>query len=117
MVAHRSVASNKLRLFRSSHQSCSVKKGVLKNLVKFIGKHLCWSLFYNKVAGLRPATLLKERLQHRCFPEIFAKFLRTSFSQNTSGRLLLIIKSLIPIICSNNTSLSVISYYISSIKL
>ena len=28
------------------------KKGVLKNFAKFIGKHLCQSLFFNKVAGL-----------------------------------------------------------------
>ena len=36
-----------------------MKKGVLKNFTKFTGKHLCQSLFFNKVAGLRPATLLK----------------------------------------------------------
>ena len=36
------------------------------------------TLFY-KVAGLRPATLLKKRLWHRCFPVNFAKFLRTPF--------------------------------------
>ena len=35
------------------------KKIVLKYLVKFIGEHLCQSLFSNKVASLRPATLLK----------------------------------------------------------
>ena len=28
---------------------------------------------------LRPATLLKKRLEHRCFPVNFAKFLRTPF--------------------------------------
>ena len=28
------------------------KKGVLRNLAKFIGKHLCQSLFFNEVAGL-----------------------------------------------------------------
>ena len=28
------------------------KKGVLKNFAKFSVKHLCWSLFFNKVAGL-----------------------------------------------------------------
>ena len=39
--------------------------------------------------GLRPATLLKKRLWHICFPENFVKFLRTIFSQKTSGRLLL----------------------------
>ena len=34
---------------------------------------------FNKVAGLRAATLLKKRLWHRCFPVNFAKFLRTPF--------------------------------------
>ena len=36
---------------RSSHQRCSVKKGVLRNFAKFAGKHLCQCLFFNKVAG------------------------------------------------------------------
>ena len=49
-----------------------MKKDVLKNFIKFTG---------------RPATLLKERLWHRCFPKNFANFLRTPFLQNTSGRL------------------------------
>ena len=65
------------------------KKSVLRNFTKFTGKHLCQSFFFNKVAGLRPATLLKKRLWHRCFPVNFVKFLRTPFLQNTSGRLLL----------------------------
>ena len=65
------------------------KKGVLRIFTKFIGKHLCQRLFFNKVAGPRPATLLKKSLWHRCFPINFAKFLRTPFLQNTSGRLLL----------------------------
>ena len=34
-----------------------MKKGVLRNFAKFKGKHLCQSLFFNKV-GL--ATLLKK---------------------------------------------------------
>ena len=46
---------------------------------KFTGKQLCQSLFLNKVASLRPATLLKKRLWHKCFPVNFAKFLRTLF--------------------------------------
>ena len=33
------------------------EKGVLKNFAKFTGKHLCQSLFFNKVEGLRPAAL------------------------------------------------------------
>ena len=32
---------------------CSVKKGVLRNFAKFTGKHLCQSLFFNKVVGLK----------------------------------------------------------------
>ena len=46
-------------------------------------------IFFNTVAGLRPATLLEKSLWHRCFPVNFAKFLRTPFLQNASGRLLL----------------------------
>ena len=45
---------------------------------------------FNKVAGLRPATLLKKRLWHKCFPVNSAKFLRAPLLQNTSGWLLLI---------------------------
>ena len=30
-------------------QMFSVKKGVLRNFAKFTGKHLCQSLFFNKV--------------------------------------------------------------------
>ena len=52
---------------RSRHQRCSMQKGVRRNFTKFKGKHLCQSLFFNKVTSLRPGT----------------------FSQNTSGRLLL----------------------------
>ena len=56
-----------------------MKKGVLKYFAKFTRKHLCQCLFFNKVSGLRPVTLLKKRLWHRCFPVNFAKFLRTPF--------------------------------------
>ena len=52
---------------------------VLENVAKFLEKHLCQSLFFNNVAGLRSATLLKKRLWHRCFPVNFAEFLRTLF--------------------------------------
>ena len=40
--------------FRSSRPKMFCKKGVLKNFAKFTGKHLCQSLFFNKVVGLRP---------------------------------------------------------------
>ena len=68
-----------LSVTRSSHRRCSVKKDVLKNTAKITGNHLLQSFFFNKVAGLRPATLLKKRLWHRCFPVNFAKSLRTPF--------------------------------------
>ena len=64
---------------------CSLKKCVLRNFANFTGKHLCQSLFLNKVVGLRSAILLKKRIWHRCFPVNFAKFLRTPFLKNTSG--------------------------------
>ena len=38
----------------------SFKKAILKNFVKFIGKHPCQSLFFNKAAGLRSATIFKK---------------------------------------------------------
>ena len=40
------------RLPQAVVQRCSVKKGVLTNFVKFTGKHLYQSLFFNKTAGL-----------------------------------------------------------------
>ena len=55
------------------------EKGVLRNFTKFTRKHLCQSLFFNKVAGLRHTTLVKKRLWHRYFPVNLVKFLRTSF--------------------------------------
>ena len=61
--------------------SCSIKRSVLGNFVRFTVKHWssesCWW----------PATLLKKRLQHRYFPVNFAKFIKTPFLQNTSERL------------------------------
>ena len=65
--------------YRSSHRRCSVKKGVLGNFAKFTEKHLCQSLFFGKVAGLKSATLLKKGLWHRCFPVNFPKFRRPPF--------------------------------------
>ena len=54
------------------------KKVVLKNFTKFSGKHLYRSLFFNKVAGFRPVTLLKKRLRHSCFPVNLENFLGTA---------------------------------------
>ena len=60
-------------------QRCSVRKGVLIHFTKLTGKYLCQGQFFNKVAGLRHATLFKKRLWYRCFPVNFAKFLGTTF--------------------------------------
>ena len=43
----RHIVLNLLLFFRSSHQRCSVRKGVLRNFAKFTGNHLCQSLFFN----------------------------------------------------------------------
>ena len=53
-------------------QICSGKK-------VFIRKHLGPSLFFNKVAGLRPERSSKKRFRQRCFQVNFVKFLRTPF--------------------------------------
>ena len=52
-------------------------------LTKFIGKLQCWILFFNKVAGRKPETILKKRLQHKYFPLNFAKILRIPFFHRT----------------------------------
>ena len=62
--------------YKAVVQKVFCKKGVLRNFAKFTGKHLCYSLFFNKVAGLRVATLLKKETLAQCFP---VKFLRTTF--------------------------------------
>ena len=56
----------------------SVKKVFLKIWQNSHEKPLLDSSF-NKVAVVGPVTLLKKRLQRRCFLVNFAKFLRISF--------------------------------------
>ena len=82
MLQNMSISHAKRQIFkehRNNRSKMFCKKDVLRNFTKFTGKHLCQSLFLNKVAGLRSAILLKKRLWHRCFPVKFAKFLRTTF--------------------------------------
>ena len=71
--------------YRSSHRRRSVRKGVLKKLANFTGKHLCWSYLFKMLILL----LTKKRNQHKYFSVKFAKFLRTSISKNICERLLL----------------------------
>ena len=67
------------QIIRSSRPELFCKKVVLKNFAKFTEKHLCWSLFSSKVADVRPATLLKNKLRHRYFHLNFAKSLSNNF--------------------------------------
>ena len=82
-------------LSRSIRPEVFCKKGVLGNFSKFTGKHLYQGFFFNKVAGLRPATLLKKRLWHRRFPVNFPKFLRTPFYRTPCDECFSIIQRLI----------------------
>ena len=71
----------KLRSIRPKTLS---SKGVVKHFAKFTGKHPCRRLFFNKIAGLRPVTLIKESLRHSCSALNFAKLLRKLFLWYTS---------------------------------
>ena len=44
--------------YRSSRPEVFCKKSVLRNFAKFTGKHLCMSLFFNKVAGLQACNFI-----------------------------------------------------------
>ena len=35
----------------------SMIKGVLRNLARFTGKHVCQSLFFDEIAGLKPVLM------------------------------------------------------------
>ena len=80
-------------------QEVFYKKRCSLKFHKLTGKHLCQSLFFNKVSGL-----LKKRLCHRCFPVKSAKFIRTAYLRNTYGRLLLNMLTSVGVI---NQSLSI----------
>ena len=80
-------------IFRSTHQWCFVKNGVLKSIENFAGKYLCWCLFliklqavleslFSKIVGLQACKFIKKRLQHRFFSGKFAKFVRTLILKN-----------------------------------
>ena len=55
------------------------KKGVVRNFTKFIGKHLCLSLFFNKVAGLRPVTFIKKETLAQVFSYEFCEISNNTF--------------------------------------
>ena len=57
LVQH--IVAQKLVKTKSSHWRCSLRKGILRNFAKPTRKHLCQSLYFNKLKA-RPATLLKQ---------------------------------------------------------
>ena len=71
---------------RSSHQSCSIEKSVLKNFAIFTWKDLCWNLLID-VRASRPATFFT-RDSNTAVVNI-AKFLRTLILMKICGQLLL----------------------------
>ena len=67
---------------KSSHWRCSLRKGVLRNFVKFTGKHLRQSLFFNKAAGLRSDTgkkLCQEKTLAPAFSYEFCEISKNTF--------------------------------------
>ena len=85
------IKCRKLIIFQKQPPEVFYTKVVLKNIANFTRKDKCRSLFFNKLASLRTASLLKEGLWRRCFPINFEKFWRTPFLHNTPWRLLLVI--------------------------
>ena len=84
-LVFRDVSPNMVAEYRSSHRRCSARKSVLRNFAKFTGKHPSQSFFFYIVAGLRPVTLLTNRLWHRCFPLKSVIFPRTHFYRTALG--------------------------------
>ena len=78
-----------LLILKSSYLRCTVGKRVLKNFTNFTVKHLCWSLFCNRVAGLRSFNFIKKKFRPSWFQVKFAKLLRTPILKNSCERLLL----------------------------
>ena len=58
------------------------KKDILKNFAKFTGKQRCQGLFFNKVAGLIPATLLKKETLQVFSCEFCQIFQNTFFTEH-----------------------------------
>ena len=81
-------------LFQMGNENCSF---VILQFCNFAFQ----SLYFNEVAGLRPATLLRKKLWHRCFPVNFAKFLRTTFFTEQLRWLLLDIQAVCTQVASN----------------
>ena len=80
-----SIACSVLSHTRSSRQEVFCEKGVLRNFIKFTGKHLCQSLFFNKVVDLRPATcnFIKKETLAQMFSFEFCEISKKTFFYRT----------------------------------
>ena len=78
-----SICRNQWTDFRSSCLELFCRKGVLRNFAKFIGKRVFHSLFFNKVAGLRPTTLLKKETLAQVFSCEFWVIYKSNYSCRT----------------------------------
>ena len=67
---------------QSSRLEVFCKKGVHKTFVEFTGKHLCQSIFLNKVAGLRHPDMLKKTLIQVFSSEFWEIFRNTFFIEH-----------------------------------
>ena len=62
---------------RSSHRISPVKKRCFQKFCRFHRKTTVLKSLFNTVADLQACSFIKNRLQHRCFPVEFTRFLRT----------------------------------------
>ena len=73
----------KCALNRSSRSEVFCKKGGLRNFVKFTGKHLCQSLFFNE--GPQACNFIKKETPAQMFPcESFETFINNFFTKHLS---------------------------------
>ena len=69
-------------MFRSSRLDVFCKKGALRNFAKITGKHLCQSLFLNKVAR-EAYNLSEKKTLVQVFSCEFCEISRNTFSYRT----------------------------------
>ena len=62
-----------------SRRDVFFKKYVFRNFAKFTGKHQCQSLYFDKVAGMRTATLLKDKTVAQVFSCEFCEIFKSTF--------------------------------------
>ena len=84
--------STKPKMLPEGTEAAARKGSIKKTFAKFTGKQTYLVFFFDKVAGLQAATLLKKRLPYKCFPVKFTKFLGKPILRSTFRRLLLSIQ-------------------------